>query len=323
MSDETLKLIDLINKEKTISEISSEMNLSYKQLYHRLTLLSNKGFKLVRKYYYSGDTRYAFSHNIKINNTVNLITSPNDQIIKLLAISDPHIGSIHERLDLLDKVYDFCSGQGIHIILISGGFIEGICDKNRNKHKNIYDQLDYAIKNYPHDPSILNFCVFGNHDFSVLKECGLDFSVMLSNMRQDIVSLGYNQGTINIKDDFLILEHPLTTEKIPKNNYSNCLIIKGHSHKMKLKTSTSHSMIYIPTLSDWMYSEESSTGFVKMNLTMQNGYIFKGVFEHFMIIENNIYKINEMDINLGLGKNFTKKHEISNEENPPKKKVLK
>ena len=58
MIDSTRKLLDLINQGKTASEISSEMGISNRQLFNRLTMIRNKGFDFDRKYYDTGDIIY-------------------------------------------------------------------------------------------------------------------------------------------------------------------------------------------------------------------------------------------------------------------------
>ena len=52
------QLLTLIENGKTINEISTIMNLSFKQIYNLITILENKGMTFQRKYYSDGTMLY-------------------------------------------------------------------------------------------------------------------------------------------------------------------------------------------------------------------------------------------------------------------------
>ena len=58
MTEQTIKLIELINEGKTCNEICHILNISNKQLFNNLTILQNKGFHYNRKYYSNGAIVY-------------------------------------------------------------------------------------------------------------------------------------------------------------------------------------------------------------------------------------------------------------------------
>lgn len=230
MSESTLKLIELIKQKKTANEIAQELNISNKQLFNRLLQLKNLGFDFKRKYYYSGDIVYSFYNDISISqpsNSVDIITSPEDQEIEAVVISDLHLGSVDERVDLLNKVYDYCVKNNIHTILNAGDIIDGMMGPNQKLHNNIFEQIEYAIKKYPFDKNILNYAVLGNHDFNALYRSGKDLALVLQNYRHDIIPVGYGTAEINIKNDKIVLRHPLlesNNEPTNQNLIMNLLI---------------------------------------------------------------------------------------------------
>ena len=134
MKEQTIQLINLLEDGKTCNEISSILGISNRQLYTYLTNLRNKGFFYNRKYYANGDIIYRpiATTSVSTTNTENTITTSTTQNnLKCLAISDLHFGNVLDRVDLVNKVYDYCKKNDIHIIfccldLVDGTFTKGI-----------------------------------------------------------------------------------------------------------------------------------------------------------------------------------------------------
>ena len=111
MRDMSTHLFELIKKELTINEICELLNLSNKQIYNILRMIENKGFEFDRKYYDNGNIIYKPKSNIKPikqTNYVDIITENNNDFTAV-AISDLHIGNEKQRLDAINKVYDYCA----------------------------------------------------------------------------------------------------------------------------------------------------------------------------------------------------------------------
>lgn len=322
MSDTTKTLLKLISEGKTINEISEELKLSPKKIYNILTILGNKGFEFERKYYSDGSIVYIPKNNIfsnEVNNKVSIITSPNDQEFDAVVISDLHIGCDKERLDLLEKVYNYCIINNINIIIVTGDIINGMFGRSQILHDDVSEQIDYAIRNYPFDRNILNFAILGNHDINSLQLVGQDFAKILKNYRHDIVPVGYGKGQINIKNDHITLYHPKTIETDKFNDY---LTLIGHQHRLKVSTNGKVNTIHVPSLSDiGIQSYETLPSAIKMTLKFCNGYLVTGHFEQ-LLIGTKTYTINEFNLNLGLGKNIAGIGRILNEEERTKKLIM-
>ena len=158
-----MQILDMVNNNELLSEIIEKTNLTYKQLYYRLSLLENKGYNIKRKYYSDGQISYELNSNFGDCNKKVLYTKAEENQIKMVLISDLHLGSLSDRLDLLNEVYNFCVKNNIHIIINAGDIIDGFMGLGIKK---VYGekQIDYLLRNYPFDSSILNFITLGNHD---------------------------------------------------------------------------------------------------------------------------------------------------------------
>ena len=107
MTDTNKTLLELIAQNKTINQISDKLKLSHKQIWQILRNLKLKGFEFEREYYYDGNVKYIMKNDTLVkDDNISLITSKDDQIIKIMLISDTHLGNKYERLDALYQVYN-------------------------------------------------------------------------------------------------------------------------------------------------------------------------------------------------------------------------
>lgn len=316
MTNTNQLILDLISKNASVNEITSITGLSAKQLFHRMNMLKIKGYDFKRKYYYNGDVCYDLVKNLnkEKTNETTILTSKKDTEFKALLISDLHLGNSYNRPDLLNEVYNFCIKNGINIIINAGDLIDGPENCGNRKQKQILDlesQIEYLLKVYPYDKSILNFICLGNHDYACLKTEGLDLHKIFENKRHDLISLGYGKGIINIKNDKLAIFHPTEIEyKNPNNELM--LRLHGHSHKSKNQVYYRDIDLWIPSLTDLDVQDnnESRKNFPSMILaTMsfhKSGHFEIGNFEQFIFIGKEIYKVNEFESYLLNGKNTSK-----------------
>ena len=329
MSDLVKQLLELINIGATINEISEILGLTNKQIYNLITIIKNNGYDFERKYYSTGDIIYLpkkrFYLPEETDRGVTLITTPQEKEITILIMSDPHIGSEYERLDLIEKAFTYCIDNNIHIIIIGGDFIDGMVGPYGRKHKTNEEQIKYAIKKYPFDKNIITFTVLGNHDYKSLKENGQDFSLILKSYRHDIVPLGYGVGQLNIKNDKIIVLHPLkSNQQVEKFSGARTVIIRGHSHKTRIKILNQSNTIiaYISSISDRVFSEnEIMPGAMLATLRFYNGYISTITFKQLMLGEK-VYTVNEFNYPLGYSRKIVESQKIKNEEKPPKRLIL-
>lgn len=314
MTEIKTQLLELIAKEKTINEISQQLKLSHKQIYALLRTLKLHGIEFQREYFYDGNIKY-IPQNKRVNTDrtgIDLITKNIDQQISIMLISDLHFGSKYDRIDLVFKIYDYCIKNNIHIIINAGDLIDGVNIGEEKKLKTFNEQIDFVIKNYPFDKNIINFVCLGNHDIDSFRSNNQDISSLLYNYRHDLVPLGYGLGNINIKNETIYVKHLIsdyTTSFIP----SESLILLGHSHKASLACN-GNLYVHIPTLSDINNERCGFPGALLMTITFKNGYFKTGRFEQ-LIIDKNIFTVNEYTCELLTNRTFKRKNQTILEEN--------
>ena len=309
MTDINKQLLFLINQDKPINEISNLLHLSHKQIYNRLKNLRMHGFEFNRKYFYTGDIKYQQILSPKDkDDSISLITSSTDQIINIMLISDIHLGSKYERLDLLDQIYNYCIKKNIHIIINAGDLIDGKTFGNDKKISSTEDQINYLIKKYPFDKNIINFICLGNHDFDALQNNGQDLNTILYNFRHDLISIGYGFWSINIKNEKIYVRHLIPNLKVEKAP-SGSLVLHGHSHKATT-TLNQNCLIHIPTLCDLSIENNySSPGATIMSIEFDRGY-FKTIYLEQLILNNGIYTVNQFKSDLLPNRKITKNGKI-------------
>ena len=323
MSHVIKRILELTSEGKTLNEIALSLNLSNKQLFNIFNTIKSKGLDFNKKYYSNGEIKYTLVKDLLNNQDKTLITSHNERNIKMLLKSDCHIGSIYERLDLINKCYDYCTKNNIHVILDCGDFIDGIVGGNKKIHDNAMDQIDYFLKNYPFDKDIITFGILGNHDLNTLLYDGINFENVINSYRHDIVSLGYEKGSLNIKNDKIFLAHPIAnfTSINNEDNYiGKKLIFEGHSHRSSLIDVEQYLKIKVPSLVTFETKDYPSFMIITLNFE-QYGYIGSINLEHYLFINKNIIKVNDIFINF-ISQKVICPTKARNEEDLPKKLVL-
>lgn len=184
-------------------------------------------------------------------------------------------------------------------------------------------QIDYLMKVYPHDKNILNFTILGNHDYSVLQHSGQNLEIALQSYRHDIIPIGYETGKINIKNSSIYLNHPIEQNKNKTNfeQQKNSILLKGHSHKMKVQLQQRYYNISVPSLSDIIYNGNNiMPTFLKLETKFENG-IFKKAKIYQLLLADKIYLLNEFMIDFDNEDHEYDNKEIKNEEHA--KKIIK
>ncbi len=141
------KIKFLIKKKKDFSQICEELQLKDYEVIGLVHLMKEDG-ELID--YLNGQI-IKLSKPIQNNDIYQVDYKSNK--IKLLLISDTHLCSKYDRLDILRYLYSKANDLGVKHILHSGDFTDG--KSNRPEH--IYElkelsyegQVEYCVKNYP------------------------------------------------------------------------------------------------------------------------------------------------------------------------------
>lgn len=275
--DYSSKIYDMLERGVSSSEMCKRLNISSNQLYDELLKLKNKGIAYSRKYFSDGSITYRRisahrnlnSHNKEIleaNRTI-FFNKSGDKL-KALVISDLHFGNELERIDLVNRAFNYCKKNNINIILCGGDIIDGCFSMGKQKISNPHEQLEYFMKNYPQDKNILTFSVGGDHDSSALCMASVDMITAFENFRHDFVMCGYSNAIINVNNDKIQLYHHNRGGRLIFT--SAPIVLHGHSHKYFVKVVNNVLHITLPTLSNIMQPMPTA---LELEFSFINGYI--------------------------------------------------
>ncbi len=302
--DFSAKLLQLLRAGKNNREICEVLNISSDQLYDELLKLKNRGIRHSRKYYSDGSIKYSnvstmqdLKNYMDANQDRTIITDSKENSMKFLLISDLHFVNELERIDLIDRAYNYCIKNGINIILCGGDLIDGAFTRGSQKISDLYEQIEYFIKHYPQDKSILTFSVAGDHDISAFNTASLDIIEMCNNFRHDIVIGGYNNTGINLKNDQIHLYHHIEAGVMRQTTAP--IILHGHSHKYSTEMKKNSLNITIPTLSN--INQPMPTA-LELDVYFSKGYIANLVIKHLYFGEQDIV-LGESTFDLLSGRN--------------------
>lgn len=189
------KLKYLIKKKKSLEEIKKELNMKDYEVFGFVELLRQEGFQAVFK---EGIFEVQKEHLITERDVYQL---PVGEQSKLLLISDTHLGSKYDRLDILRYLYQRAADEGIDTVLHVGDLTDG-CYPNRSNHQyelrahGADEQLDYVVNKYPCQDGVKTFFIAGNHDYTHIRNDGFDIGKAVAKERSDMIYLGQDVADV-------------------------------------------------------------------------------------------------------------------------------
>jgi predicted phosphodiesterase len=173
-------------KKPYIDQICVDLGLQEYEVYGLIEILKNEG--------YLYDIIDGKIIKVKPIKESELYQIPNNlDHLKLLLISDTHLASKYDRLDILNYLYDEADKKGVNYVLHSGDLTEGLSGRPQQlyelKEASYTGQRDYVIDKYP-KTDIPTYVIAGNHDQWWIKQCGADICRDISNNREDLIYLG-------------------------------------------------------------------------------------------------------------------------------------
>ena len=189
------KIKILLKKKKSFVDICKELQLKDYEAIGLVNLMKQDG-ELID--YVNGEL--VRLKTPPKNNDIYQV-STNSTYIPLLLISDTHLCSKYDRLDILCYLYDKAEDRGIKYILHSGDFTDG----RSNRPEHIYElketsyegQVDYCVDKYP-TFSGKTYVISGNHDDWWYKSTGSEIVKAIAKRRDDIVYLGSDVADLKI-----------------------------------------------------------------------------------------------------------------------------
>lgn len=189
------KIKYLVKKKKSFIEICNELQLKDYEVIGLIGLMKQDG-ELID--YINGEL-VRLKTPPKINDVYQVEASSSH--IPLLLISDTHLCSKYDRLDILRYLYAKADERGVKHILHSGDFTDG----RSNRPEHIYElrepsyegQVDYCVEKYPTFDG-KTYVISGNHDDWWYKSTGSEIVKAIANRRDDIVYLGSDVADMKI-----------------------------------------------------------------------------------------------------------------------------
>lgn len=189
------KIKILLKKKKSFVDICKELQLKDYEAIGLVNLMKQDG-ELID--YVNGEL-VRLKTPPKTNDVYQVST--NSTHIPLLLISDTHLCSKYDRLDILRYLYDKAEDRGIKYILHSGDFTDGRSNRPEHiyelKETSYEEQVDYCVDKYP-TFSGKTYVISGNHDDWWYKSTGSEIVKAIAKRRDDIVYLGSDVADLKI-----------------------------------------------------------------------------------------------------------------------------
>lgn len=173
-------------KSKDILKIIKDLNIKDYELYGLVEMAKRQGYmidiidgKIVKIKPEKENDIYQIKNNL--------------EHLKLLLLSDTHLASKYDRLDILRYLYKKAEDNNVNYILHSGDLTEGRSNRPEQiyqlKEASFEGQRDYVIDKYPKS-NIPTYIIAGNHDLWWVKQCGSDIVNDICKNREDMIYLG-------------------------------------------------------------------------------------------------------------------------------------
>lgn len=296
MTEINQKILDMVKQKKSIEEISNAVNLSYKQIYNRISSLDNQGYIINKAYNTDGTLYYTLGNDncYHLNNSFELFNNQSE--IKFLVISDLHIGNVISDEEAINTVYDYCAKNGIHVIINCGDILDGAFSKTECFIP-VEEQVEYLIKNYPFDKSIFNLYTPGDHDESLSYRENISLFTALGKRRHDICPISLSNSAmkdniINLNNNRIMVTHKASVYE--ENDSVNMrLHLVGHNHTSKTIFEVNESnritpRIMVPPLARKSIEGETSIPrAIELTIYLNDKLNFKHVLKRDLLILNN------------------------------------
>ena len=185
LCEKVLKYLEL-KKQPSVEKVMEDLKLKDYEVVGLVEMLKKQGylFEII-------DGKITKIKPIKNNDVYEI---PNNlEHLKLLMISDTHLASKYDRVDILRYLYAKAEDKGINYVLHSGDLTEGVSNRPEQvyslKEASYTGQRDYTIDKYPKS-NIPTYVIAGNHDLWWIKKCGADIVRDICSKREDLHYLG-------------------------------------------------------------------------------------------------------------------------------------
>ena len=194
------KLLELIKKERHISQISSALELNDFEVLGLVHDLIDSGMNIIVKQY--DDGFHLLNQGDVIDKDISTYSFETDASneFKFVAISDVRLGSKSQQLAILNDIYRKAQEMGIHNVIVCGNISAGLKPMidDSNFVQDSQAQVDYIVSNYPRYDGITTYFISGKLDDKHISKNNINLGMRVSQQRPDMVYLGEDICDISI-----------------------------------------------------------------------------------------------------------------------------
>jgi hypothetical protein len=201
------ELLNVITKKsKTIEQLARKFKCSPATILLHLDSLRDFKYRIEEdennEFFVNKLLPINYKHKFNINNW-------RGDELKFGFISDNHMCNIHERLDVMNTLYDIFAAEGITTVYNGGNWIDGEFRFNKNElHTHgLTKQIEYAVRHYPYRKGITTHFIAGDdHEGWYVQREGIDIGEYFQMKREqsglfDLKYLGYSEADIELTED--------------------------------------------------------------------------------------------------------------------------
>ena len=185
----------LIKKKRPLEDIILETGLKEYEVFGFVELIRQQGYQI--EYC---DGYFSFKRDL-IPKEPGVYEMPKGEDKRLMFVSDTHLGSKYDRLDILNYLYDKAQEEEIDTVFHIGDLTEGNY-KNRPNHEyelrahGVEEQLEYTVNKYPYREGVKTLFIGGNHDYTAIRLAGFDIGKAIAKERSDMIYLGQDVADV-------------------------------------------------------------------------------------------------------------------------------
>lgn len=192
-------------KKRSVTELADMFNVPPKQIHSAISILKNEHILVDNL----DEEEYKLGREIQFTEKPFVIDI-NKHAEKEFAIgfvTDTHLGSKYERIDVLNALYDRFEQYGIKTVYHAGNWIDG--EARWNKYdiyvRGVKDQVDNFLEKYPQRKGITTHIISGDdHEGWYVQREHVDIGQMMEDSakrigRNDLVNLGYMERDIEYR----------------------------------------------------------------------------------------------------------------------------
>ena len=139
----------------------------------------------------------------KATESVAIEQSSKDNVIKFVILGDTQLGSLYERVDVVEAALKVCEHEGIHDLFHTGDVLDGhkgYPGQEFELHKHGWDQQRQWFKDrMPTSANVRKYFITGNHDAKFKIAAGIEVGKALEESRPDWKFIGTDIGSVTIR----------------------------------------------------------------------------------------------------------------------------